>query len=210
MTFVTLVSGGIDSLVMTKIIENDGEKQVTLFIDYGQLAREREWTACKHIFKECKLPEPVKVDLHGYGQLMPVGITDPKKDIKSEAFLPGRNLLFLVVGASYAHFIGADKVAIGLLTEKYHLFPDQTGKSVVDTNFAVNESLNANISLVTPLINFTKSEVIKLAKHYKLPIEKTYSCHSGKEKYCGECISCKEILDAYEGDLLPQFKHGGK
>ena len=60
MTFVTLVSGGIDSLVMTKIIENEGEKQVTLFIDYGQLAREREWAACKHIFKECKLPEPIK------------------------------------------------------------------------------------------------------------------------------------------------------
>jgi len=33
MTFVTLVSGGIDSLVMAKIIEKEDNKQIPLFID---------------------------------------------------------------------------------------------------------------------------------------------------------------------------------
>ena len=47
MTTVSLVSGGIDSLVMVKIIEQQGEKQIPIFIDYGQLARDREWQACK-------------------------------------------------------------------------------------------------------------------------------------------------------------------
>ena len=209
MTFVTLVSGGIDSLVMAKIIEREGDEQILLFIDYGQLAVEKEWDACKKIFKESNLPEPIRVDLSGFGKLIPAGITNPTKNIHKEAFLPGRNLLFLVVGSAYAHHKGAKKVAIGLLSEEFHLFPDQTGRFIVNANVAVNEAMDDDIIIVTPLINFTKNDVIKLAKHHNLPLNETYSCHSGDEKYCGECIACKEILDSTEGKSLPQFKGKG-
>lgn len=199
------MSGGIDSLVMSKIIDEQREELIPIFIDYGQLARDKEWAACRNVFAESNLPTPTKVDLSGYGKLMLTGITDPTKDIHEQAFLPGRNLLFLIVACSYAHYRGANKVAIGLLTEKFHIFPDQTGRFIVNTNIAANEALNDDISIVTPLINFTKSEVIELAKRYKLPIEKTYSCHSGKDTYCGKCISCLELMNS-TGKDLPQFK----
>lgn len=204
MTIVTLVSGGIDSLTMSKLIVEQGEEIIPLFIDYGQLAREKEWNACQTVFKEANMPAPTRIDLSGYGKLMPTGITDSTKEIHDQAFLPGRNLLFLVVGCSYAHFKGAKGVAIGLLTEKSHVFPDQTGRFVVNTNIAVNEALDDDITIVTPLINFTKNQVIELAKHYKLPIDKTYSCHSGNDTYCGKCISCLELLGS-TGKDLPQF-----
>lgn len=209
MTFVTLVSGGIDSLVMAKIIEKEDNKQIPLFIDYGQLAAEKEWESCKKTFKDSNLPEPIKIDLSGYGKLITSGLTDSKKDIHDEAFLPGRNLLFLVVASAYAHQEGAQKIAIGLLSEELHLFPDQTNRFIVNTNVAVNEAMDDDLVIVTPLINFTKDEVIKLAKHYNLPLNDTYSCHSGNEKYCGECIACKEILGSPEGKALPQFKERG-
>lgn len=201
---VTLVSGGIDSLVMSKIIDLQGEEQIPIFIDYGQLAREREWLACRRVLKKSNLPDPVRIDLSGYGQLMSSGITDSAKDIYDDAFLPGRNLLFLVVGGAYAHYRGAKRVAIGLLSEKFHLFPDQTGRFIVNANIAVNEALNDSIAIVTPLIDFTKSDVITLAKHYGLALDDTYSCHSGEEKYCGKCVSCLEIINSVGKDL-PQF-----
>lgn len=209
MTIITLVSGGIDSLVMAKIIEKEDEEQIPLFIDYGQLAADKEWEACKNIFIKSKLPEPVKVNLSGYGKLIPSGITDASKEIYDEAFLPGRNLLFLVVASSYGHSKAAKKVAIGLLKEEFHLFPDQTGRFIVNANVAVNEAMDDDISIVTPLINFTKDEVIKLAKKYDLPLDNTYSCHSGRDSYCGECISCKELLGSSEGKSLPQVKETG-
>jgi len=209
MTTITLVSGGIDSLVMGKIIEKEGGEQIPLFIDYGQLASDKEWEACKRIFKKSNLPEPIKVDLSGYGKLISSGITDTSKDIYNEAFLPGRNLLFLVTGSSYAHHKGAKKVAIGLLAEEFHLFPDQTGRFIVNANVAVNEAMDDDIIIVTPLINFTKNDVIKLAKKYNLPLNETYSCHLGQEKYCGKCISCKELLSSSEGKSLPQIKGKG-
>jgi len=205
MKTVTLVSGGIDSVVMSKIIEKEGGTQFPLFIDYGQLCAEKEWSACKELMNKCKLPNPTKVDLKGYGQLMPCGITDASKDIYSDAFLPGRNLLFLTVGGAYAYYKKAKRVAIGLLSEKFHLFPDQTEKFVVNANFAINTALGQDIILVTPLINFNKKEVIKLAKKYEIPLEKTYSCHAGGNKYCGKCISCKEIISTNEENSFPQF-----
>lgn len=205
MKTVSLVSGGIDSLVMSKFMTIEGDEVLPIFIDYGQLAGEKEWSACQTIFKMSDLPLPTRIDLSGYGKLMPTGITDSSKQIHDQAFLPGRNLLFLVVASSYANFKKANKVAIGLL--KDHMFPDQTGEFIVNANIAVNTALNDQITIVTPLINFNKSEVIKLANHYNLPIGKTYSCHSGKELYCKECISCREILNS-SGKDLPQF--GGK
>lgn len=210
MSIVTLVSGGIDSLVMARIIEQEREKQIPIFVDYGQLARDREWNACKKVFKICNLPEPTKVDLGGYGKLIASGITDSSLDVNEKAFLPGRNFLFLLVGASYAFSNKVDKVAIGLLSEESHLFPDQTEKFIVNANFAINTALDSEITIVTPLITLNKSEVIKLAKHYKLPLDETYSCHSGSKKYCGKCIACKEILNSNEKDSLPQFEKGGE
>jgi len=189
---------------MSKIIDSQGEDQIPIFVDYGQLSRNREWEACKKVLKESDLPEPIRIDVSGYGRLMSTGITDSKKHVHNDAFLPGRNLLFLVVAGSYAHYKGAKKVGIGLLSEKFHLFPDQTERFIVNANIAINEALNDNIAIVTPLIKFSKSDVITLAKHYGLPLNKTYSCHSGGEKYCGKCISCLEIINSIGKDL-PQF-----
>lgn len=208
MGIVTLVSGGVDSIVMAKIIEKQGEEIIPIFIDYGQLAAEKEWTACQKLFRESGLPEVIKVDLKSYGKLIPSGLTDKSKDIYRDAFLPGRNMLFLLVGAAYAHYVGEKKVAIGLLSEETHLFPDQTGEFIVNANFALNSALGDELIILTPLINFSKSQIIKLAKHYNIPLEKTYSCHLGSDRYCGRCVACKEIIDSGEKDSFPQFEGG--
>jgi len=205
MPVVTLVSGGLDSLVMAKIINRQGEKQVPLFIDYGQLAAKNEWEACKKTMEHSNLPKPLKIDVSGYGKFFPTGITNPEEDIKKSAFLPGRNLLFLLIGSSLAYSKGVDKVAIGLLAEKYSIFPDQNQDFVVNSNFAINSALNADITIATPLIQFNKADVVKLAEDYKLPIKSTYSCHSGKDRYCGQCVACEEILNSGKASIFPQF-----
>src|SRR3989338_5573205 len=145
MTIVALVSGGIDSVVMCKLIEKQGETVAPLHIDYGHLAAAKEWATCQQLFKECNLPESKKVDLNGYGKLLPSGLTDPTKDIHKDAFLPCRNMLFLLVGGAYAFSIGAKGVAIGLLTEKSHIFPDQTEEFIVNTNIALNSALGKDL-----------------------------------------------------------------
>jgi len=210
MDVVILVSGGIDSIVACKIIQKQEDNVLPIFIDYGQLAAEKEWEACQILLEECGLPEAKKVDISGYGKAFSSALTDKEKDItnKDEAFLPGRNLLFLVIAASYAYSKKTKAIAIGLLSEETHIFPDQTEAFVVNANFAINEALGDGYMVLTPLAQFSKNDVMKLAKEYEIPIDKTYSCHSGKEGYCGECIACKEILSTEESKRMLQFGRG--
>jgi len=205
MKIVALVSGGIDSLVMCKILKDDNPDLLPLFIDYGQLASDREWEACKKILGMIDIGIPEKIDISGYGNRISSGITN--KDINIEdAFLPGRNLILLTIAASYAYQKNINIISIGLLSEETHLFPDQTQSFIVNTNVAINSALNYDFTIVTPLINFNKDDILMMAEKYKLPVKYTYSCHSGKKIYCGRCIACKEILSTQYKEIVPQFK----
>jgi len=208
MEIVALVSGGIDSLTMCKLLEMEGHKLFPIFIDYGQRANKKEWEACQDVFEKTHFPKPEKIDLNGYGKAIRSGITDPSKDIYKEAFLPGRNMLFLLVAASYGYQRNINIISIGFLTEKNHLFQDHTSEFLVNANFALNAAIGTYFTILTPLIQFRKEEVVKIALHHKLPLSSTYSCHSGQDVYCQQCVSCKEIMQSIGMTSLPQFQKG--
>ena len=52
-------------------------------------------------------------------------------------------------------------------------------------------ALGKKINITTPLFEFSKGDVVKLA-HQK-GLTNTYSCHAGGSQACGECISCFEF-----------------
>lgn len=192
MSIVTLVSGGLDSTVMALLAKEEGLTQFPLFIDFGQLGRDRELQACRSNFIKHSLPAPNVASLGGYGALLSSGITDPSKHILEDAFLPCRNLMFLTVGAAYAFQCGASTLGIGLLDEAYHLFPDQTRDFLTNTEALLSQSLGKPIKLVAPLMSFSKADVLEIAK--AKGIAGTYSCHAGTEKPCGDCIACREYI----------------
>ena len=194
MSIVTLVSGGIDSSLMALMAKKEGIIQHPLFIDYGQLGREKELSACRAIHAAHDLLEPVVISLSGFGEIISSGLTDREKDIFADAFLPGRNLLFLLAGAAYAYQVNASAVAIGLLNEKTHLFPDQTAQFLIQAQAMLSLCMDRNIQVIAPLMEFYKSDVLGLAKRYGLT--GTYSCHSGLDEPCGVCVSCKELFSA--------------
>lgn len=194
MSIVTLVSGGVDSSLMALLAKKEGIIQHPLFINYGQLGGEKELNACRAIHAAHGLPEPVAMSLSGFGQNISSGLTDREKDIFADAFLPGRNLLFLLAGAAYAYQADASAVAIGLLNEETHLFPDQTGQFLIQAEKMLSLCMGRSIRIIAPLMKFYKSDVLWLAKRYGLT--GTYSCHSGLDEPCGVCVSCKELLSA--------------
>ena len=190
MSIVTLVSGGLDSTLMSLLINEEKVQQYPLFIDYGQLCEKQEWSTCLDIHKKYKLPRPKKMNINGFGKVISSGLTTPKKRLNEDAFLPGRNLLFLIVASAYAIETQSNAVAIGLLDDKYHLFPDQTQEFVSEAKKIINIGLGHKVDVLTPLIKFSKIDIIKIAKKKK--IKGTYSCHSGNKKPCGVCVSCFE------------------
>ena len=193
MSIVTLVSGGLDSTVMAVLADEEKLQQFPLFIDYGQVNRDKEYHSCLYNFKRIGLPTPEVINLAGFGSLISSGLTDTNKRVLEDAFLPCRNLLFLTVGAAYAYQCNANAVAIALLDETISLFPDQTRDFISEAEALISKSLGRSICIKTPLISFSKADVILIAK--ARGIEETYSCHSGTEEPCGVCIACREYSD---------------
>ncbi len=190
MAIVTLVSGGLDSTLMALLTAESKIEQFPLFINYGQIFCKREYSACINSFKTLHLPRPRRMNLGGFGQTIPSGLTTMKKDVLADAFLPNRNLLFLVCGGAYAQATGASAVAIGFLNEVDHLFPDQTQDFLSSTQVALSKSYGREIKIVAPLMSFNKAEIVALARGKG--IKRWYSCHSGRKRPCGRCIACRQ------------------
>lgn len=191
MGIVTLVSGGLDSTVMAVLAKDAGIQQFPLFINYGQRSLKRELAACRRSMRKNHLPSVAVANIAGFGLLIRSGLTDRKLHVVEDAFTPGRNLLFLLMGAAYGYERGANAVAIGLLSEQTSLFPDQTAHFIASAESMLSECMGHQIKVLTPLRDFTKPDVVRLARDRKL--SGTYSCHVGGEYPCGKCISCREF-----------------
>ncbi|WP_448664132.1 7-cyano-7-deazaguanine synthase [Sphingomonas sp. CJ20] len=196
MSVVTLVSGGLDSLLVACLAKEEGLTQYPLFIDYGQRAREREYAACLQGMRRLGLPVPATAGLSGFGQLIRSGLTDVSQRVYEDAYTPGRNLLFLLTAAAYAVQVGADAVSIGLLHEDTSLFPDQTGAFLKSAESTLAMAVARPIRVLAPLAAFHKRDVVRLTEEKGLM--GSYSCHLGEAEPCGSCIACREFV--FEGE----------
>lgn len=191
MSLVNLVSGGLDSTLIGVMAREEGVEVYPLFIDYGQRAARKEWDTCQRVHAQLRLPTPTRMDVSGFGRVIHSGLTSTSLDVKEDAFTPGRNLMFLLMGSAYAYQVGAPTVSIGLLAERFSLFPDQRSEFLAQAERAIEAALGRRIRVVTPLAEFSKADVIKLAQ--EKGISGTYSCHVGGGEPCGHCISCLEF-----------------
>jgi 7-cyano-7-deazaguanine synthase len=191
MSFINLVSGGLDSTLIGVMAKEAGIEHFPLFIDYGQRAANKEWATCKLVHDTFELPIPTRMDLSGFGRIIASGLTREELDVKDEAFTPGRNLMFLLMGSSFGYQKGVFSVAIGLLAEKFSLFPDQKQHFIAQAEATISTALSREIKILMPLSDFGKIDVARLA--FSKGITGTYSCHTGNSEPCGKCIACLEF-----------------
>lgn len=194
MRVVTLVSGGLDSTVMSLVVREQGAELFPLFVDYGQLAARQEWSACKDVHRKLGLPTVKRVSLGDFGALVPCGLTDGTYPTREFAFVPGRNLLLALVGAVYAAGKSADGVAMGLLVPPARPFPDQTPRFVEACEAMLEVAVGRVVTILTPLIGFGKRDILVMAQRWS--VEGTYSCHAGGAEACGRCIACMDVQRA--------------
>ena len=191
MSLVTLVSGGLDSTLLSLMVKEEGLVQFPLFVNYGQLCYEKEWKACQQVHSKYELPMPVQMDLSGYGKTIPSGLTNKSVSINDDAFLPGRNMMFLLAGATYAYSKNANAVSLGVLNDEYRLFPDQTDRFFKSCEATLEVALGRKIMVLAPLLRFSKRDVIEMAKSRGL--SGTSSCQASSEEPCGVCVACVEF-----------------
>ena len=55
-----------------------------------------------------------------------------------------------------------------------------------------------SVSIVTPVIDMSKDEIVKMAVSLNAPLINSYSCYARGDKACGVCDSCALRLRGFE------------
>lgn len=184
-----LASGGLDSTVCLKLFQRQGLRALPVFINYGQRNFHYEFGALTENCQVHQFHPPQVFDFESFGKNIRTGLTSEDKHVVDDAFTPNRNLMFLTIAASVAYDRGCTALGLGFLTKESAIFPDQSDEFLESTERVLSLSLGTKMRIVAPLRDFTKGDVIRIAK--EIGVDRHYSCHAGGVP-CGRCIACLE------------------
>ncbi len=198
---VCLLSGGVDSLVTAAIAIEDGLEPAFLHINYGQRTEARELRAFNDICDFYNSDKRLIVDLGYFKKIGGSALTDssiaiPKDTVSTDnipvTYVPFRNAHMLSVAVSWAEVIGAFQIYIGATQVDFSGYPDCRREFFDAMENAIREGTRpeTNIKIVTPIINMTKSEVVKKGLMLNAPFELSWSCYEREDRACGRCESC--------------------
>ncbi len=221
---VVILSGGLDSTTCMGIAKEEGYELYPITFDYGQRHRieiENAKQVADH-YGVSERQKVIKLDfLRDFGGS---ALTDdsievpnvmnkatgtdsaPREAEASEipvTYVPGRNLLFLSIATSYAEVTGAEAIYIGVNALDYSGYPDCRPEFIhkVEEVISLATKVGAegkSIAVRTPLIHWTKGDIIREGSRLEVPYHLTTSCYNGKTEACGECDSCRLRLKGFE------------
>ncbi len=220
-TAIALLSGGLDSATAAALALEAGDRVIGLSFDYGQRHR-RELAAAATVADTLGLAEhhTITVDLAAWGgsALTDPGIAIPGGGVVSDVipptYVPGRNTVFIAVGLSLAEARGAGRIVLGVNAVDYSGYPDCRPDYLAAFQTLADLATRAGREgrgprLWAPLVQWSKTEIVREALRLGVPIEATWSCYAGGERPCGVCDSCR-IRDAalIEAGRVDLTSHG--
>lgn len=193
---VLLYSAGVDSTAAGIKLLEQGYTVFPLFIDYGQTAVLAETylakTAAKKLgFESCYF---LKTDL--FQQLTKSRLLGGKPTSDEDAWVPGRNTLFMAIAAIYAKQIDADGLSLGYTLDDNFVFGDNDYFHHLAIEEVISKSFLQPMHVFLPLMGMSKKGVLKLLQDRKL-LDLTVSCWNAKLKN-GKIISCRHCSNCLE------------
>ncbi len=206
---VVILSGGLDSTTCMAVAADEGYEIYALTFDYGQRHR-REVECARRVADHFHVREHRIVQLDFLKQIGGSSLTDSRLAIPSEesgeeipnTYVPGRNLIFLSLAASFAEVVGARSLFIGVSAVDYSGYPDCRPDFVDAVNRVLQVSTRTGdrgepIEIRAPLLHLPKAETVKLGHRLGAPYHLTTSCYRGGERACGVCDSCRLRLKGF-------------
>ena len=198
---IILLSGGLDSTVSATIARRRTHPVFALTFDYGQRAAKMEVAASKKICRFLKIKHKA-VRLPFFKEFYKLKLLRGKKKNRSrlerlkDVWVPNRNSLFINVAACYAEYYGAGVIVTGFNREEAREFPDNSKRFLRAVNQTLKYSTLSKIGVRSYVLQYTKKEIYALGLKYKAPLSLVYSCYLGGKRMCGECASCKRLIEA--------------
>lgn len=207
---VVLVSGGMDSCV-TAAVANTQYQIALLHVNYSQRTESRELKAFWNIASFYHIPED-RILISNIDYLRKIGgssLTDSSMIVQDAqlyskeiptSYVPFRNTLFLTIAVSWGEVIGAKKVLIGAVEQDSPGYPDcrPIYYEAFNKLIKVGTKPTTRIEVEAPLINKSKSEIVKMGISLNAPLHLSWSCYKNTDKACGVCHSCFLRLRAFK------------
>ena len=206
-TAIALLSGGLDSATAAALAQEAGQRVIGLSFDYGQRHR-RELEAAATVAAALGLAEhhTIQVNLAAWGGS---ALTDPAIAVPStgvqegvipSTYVPGRNTVFIAIGLSQAEARSAERLVLGVNAVDYSGYPDCRPDYLAAFQQLADLASKAGreghgTRLWAPLVQWSKTQIVREALRLGVPVQDTWSCYSGGEQPCGVCDSCR-IRDA--------------
>jgi 7-cyano-7-deazaguanine synthase len=214
---LVLFSGGQDSSIALAWALDRYDAVETIGVDYGQRhaieldARSKVSQAICDQFPDwaSKLGDDTLVGATGLRDLGESAMTHETEIVMAEnglptTFVPGRNLMFLVLAGALAYRRNAGVLVAGMCEADYSGYPDCRETTLRTQTEALRLGMDVDLQLETPLMHITKAESWRLAetiggeKLVGLINEHSHSCYRGvrAERHdwgygCGDCPACQ-------------------
>ena len=198
---VVLVSGGLDSVTALAIAQEQGYECFALSVDYGQ-RHHSELDAAKRVAAAAAVPLKIlPLDLRAIGgSALTDDIQVPERETTGIpiTYVPARNTIMLSLALAYAEVLGADDIFIGVNAVDYSGYPDCRPEFIKAYQQIARLATKAGVeggemTIHTPLIDLTKSEIIQRGMELGVDYAMTVSCYQadGEGRACGVCDSCR-------------------
>lgn len=209
---ISVLSGGLDSLVATSYYANDYDIHALTF-DYGQKASDMEIKASSEICNFFNMEHTV-INLDWLNNISNSALNSDKdipvvkdadldnvdlmENTSKNVWVPGRNIVFTSIATSFAESEDASIIIVGWDKEEAKTFPDNSKEFLLSFNDMINEGTRSNIEVKAPAIDLNKEDIVELGLKLDSPINLSYSCYSGDDIHCGVCESCMRRKRAFK------------
>lgn len=204
---VILLSGGLDSTTCLAIAKEQGFQPHAISFRYGQ-RHEYELERAVQIAEHFAVASHRIIDINlaqfGGSALTDAGIQVPKSDAVDEigqeipvTYVPARNTVFLSLALAFAETIGSGDVFIGVNALDYSGYPDCRPEYIAAfqtmANLATKRGTSGQaVTIHTPLIQWTKAQIIKKGLELGVDYSMTLSCYDPGPGGvpCHHCDAC--------------------
>ena len=210
-----IISGGMDSTTSAYIAKKDGYDLVAIHFDYGQRTEKKERECFLQICKDLQIQKQFILDAKFIAKIGGNALTDTNLQIRKNSlkkdtpntYVPFRNGIFLSIAGAVAEKECCEAIFIGVVEEDSSGYPDCTKDFIFAMKNAINSGTGGDfkVEIKTPLINLSKTEIVKKAIELGVSLEHTWSCYVENEVACGVCDSCLLRLNGFKKANINDF-----
>jgi 7-cyano-7-deazaguanine synthase len=212
---VVLLSGGLDSATALAIARAQGFDCYALSVSYGQRhAVELDAAARVASALSAKEHRVMRVDLAQIGGSAltdaTIAVPETPTDGIPVTYVPARNTIMLSLALAWAEVLAARDIYIGVNSVDYSGYPDCRAAFIAAFARLATLATKAGVEgaacrIHTPLIDWTKAEIITEGSRLGVDYSLTVSCYQpdAQAQACGRCDSCRLRHAGFTAAAIP-------